>query len=137
MMASTGANGSQPPIRARDEAQLLYNLLGPLHVHFAAADQAYRDYLKSGKSFLFACSLRRTNASARSLLLAHGYLLPEPLQADALALLRHYDVWLTLWDDLKQRSNPSFNDPFVFANSINFPVESRGRLAALHRELSA
>ena len=135
-MASRRTTGAQQPISATDEA-LLHNLLGPLHLHFATADRAYRDYQESGKSFLFACSLRRINASARALLLAHGYLLAEPLQADVLALVRHYDVWLTLWDDLERRSKPSFDDPFVFANRINFPIKSKERLEAVYREFSA
>ncbi|HEX8669072.1 MAG TPA: hypothetical protein VF727_11960 [Allosphingosinicella sp.] len=119
------------------DRQLRDDLLGPLHTHFLAAAQAYADYMANGKSFLFACSLRRTNASARALLLRRTHLLPEALQPHAIALLRHYDVWLTLWDDLAARTKPGFADPFVFENAVNFPRESQQRLDELRRSLSA
>lgn len=116
---------------------MLDDLLGPLHMHFRVAASAYADYLAGGKSFLFANSLRRTNMGVRELLLGWGWLLPEGLQADAAALLRHYDVWLTLWDDLAGRLAPGMEDPFVFANAVTFPGASQERLEALYRRLRA
>jgi len=117
--------------------RLLDDLLGPLHMHFRVAASAYADYLAAGKSFLFASSLRRTNAAVRELLIGRGWLLPEDLQSDAAALLRHYDVWLTLWDDLAARLRPDMADPFVFANDVTFPRASQERLEALYRRLRA
>ena len=96
-------------------------LLGPLHMHFLAAKAAYADYLANGKSFLFACSLRRLNLSARQLLLDKGHLLPEALKADAVALIGHYDVWLTLWDALAELARPRPEDEFVFENRHTYP----------------
>ena len=119
-----------------NDPRLLDDLLGPLHMHFLVAAAAYADYLAGGKSFLFAASLRRTNASARELLLAHGWRLPEAHRADAAALLRHYDAWLTLWDGHAERLRPAPGDPFVFANEITFPKDSQQRLEALYRRLS-
>ena len=120
---------------ARDEA-LLTELLGPLHMHFRCARDAYRDYLDNGRSFLFASSLRRINASARSLLVAKGYLLPEPLQAEAAALVRHYDVWLTLWDEVARRTRPGPGDAFVFENAVTYPKQAEEALEGLYRQLS-
>ena len=119
------------------DPSLLDDLLGPLHMHFRAASLAYADYLAEGKSFLFASSLRRINSGVRDLLLSRGWLLPEDLQADAAALLRHYDVWLTLWDDLAGRLRPAMADPFVFANAITFPKASQERLESLYGRLRA
>lgn len=115
--------------------RLRHRLLGPLHMHFLAADQAYADYLANGKSFLFACSLRRINQAARELLLQHGHLLPDTAQQHALALVRHYDVWLSLWDELAARERPTANDLFVFENPVRFPREARDALASLYDEL--
>ena len=117
------------------DPRLLDELLGPLHMHLLAAAAAYADYLAAGKSFLFAASLRRTNASARGLLLGHGWRLPEELQADALALLRHYDAWLTLWDRHAERLRPEPGDPVVFANDVTYPKAAEERLLALYRRL--
>lgn len=119
------------------DPRLLDDLLGPLHMHFLVAAQAYADYLAGGKSFLFACSLRRTNGSARELLLGEGWRLPESRQGDAAALLRHYDAWLTLWDAHADRSRPEPGDPFVFANDVTFPRDAQERLEALYRRLRA
>ena len=119
----------------QSDSRLLDDLLGPLHMHFLVAAQAYADYLAAGKSFLFASSLRRTNASARELLLAHGWRLPESHQGDAAALIRHYDAWLTLWDDHSARLRPQPADPFVFANDVTYPKESQRRLEALYAHL--
>ncbi|HEX8571640.1 MAG TPA: hypothetical protein VF759_02685 [Allosphingosinicella sp.] len=119
-----------------NDPRLLDDLLGPLHMHFLVAARAYADYLAAGKSFLFASSLRRTNASARELLIGRGWRLPEDLQADAAALVRHYDAWLTLWDEHCARLRPGPGDPFVFANEITYPREAEARLEALYRRLS-
>ena len=120
----------------QSDPRLLDDLLGPLHMHFLAAAAAYADYLAAGKSFLFASSLRRTNASARELLLRNGWRLPERLQTDAAALVRHYDAWLTLWDDHASRLRPEPGDAFVFAKSVTYPKPAEERLEALYRRLS-
>lgn len=120
-----------------DHPRLLDDLLGPLHMHFLVAAAAYADYLAAGKSFLFASSLRRTNGSARELLLGHGWRLPESHQSDAAALLRHYDAWLTLWDEHAARLRPKAGDEFVFANDVTYPRDSQERLETLYRRLRA
>ena len=115
---------------------LIDELLGPLHIHFSAARQAYRDYLEGGRSFLFACSLRRTNEGARALLLSKGHLLPAERQEDALALVRHYDAWMTLWDLHREATRPGPGDPFVFENDVTYPAEAEARIEALYAEIS-
>jgi len=115
--------------------ELRDRLLGPLRMHFLAAARAYEDYLENGRSYLFACSLRRTNVSARQLLLTCGHLLPPEHSGDAIALVRHYDVWLTLWDDHSAALKPSMAEPFVFDNSVTFPKQAQQRLMDLYQQL--
>lgn len=114
---------------------LVVELLGPLHMHFRSAGAAYRDYLAEGRSFLWANSLYRLNSAARLLLLAKGYLLPDDLKADATALIRHYDAWLTLWEDLAERSRPALDDAFVFESRISYPRDAEDRLRQLYDAL--
>ncbi|HWT11858.1 MAG TPA: hypothetical protein VN231_03815 [Allosphingosinicella sp.] len=114
---------------------LLDELLGPLHMHFLAAKSAYQAYLDNGRTFLFAAGLRRINLSVRALLLAKGYLLPDPLQPCATALVGHYDVWLTLWEDLAERSRPAPSDRFVFENRVTYPREAEQALERLYEQL--
>lgn len=116
---------------------LLDELLGPLHMHFASARAAYRAYLDEGRTFLHASSLRRINLGARALLIGKGWLLPEAMQADAVALIEHYDVWLTLWEAHAEATRPAPADPFVFENRFTFPRESEQALERLYRELRA
>jgi hypothetical protein len=116
---------------------LLHQLLGPLHMHFRCARAAYAAYLNDGKRFLFASSLKRLNLSARGLLLEHGHRLPEALQAEAAALIGHYDAWLTLWDAHAQATRPGPEDEFAFENRFTYPKDAEAALEALYRELSA
>ena len=117
------------------DMRLLDELLGPLHMHFLAAHAAYGDYLSGGKTFLHASVLRRINLAARALLLSKGWLLPESLQQDALALVRHWDVWLTLWEDLERREQPRAEDPFVFQNDVTYPRGAQEQLELLYVRL--
>jgi len=110
-------------------------LLGPLCMHFRSARAAYQDYLANGRSFLWANSLRRLNSAARLLLLAKGHLLPDELQEDATALIRHYDVWLTLWDDLAEHNRPALDDAFVFETRVSYPGDAEDRLRGLYDKL--
>ena len=114
---------------------LLDELLGPLHMHFLCARAAYRDYLANGRTWLWACSLRRINSAACSLLISKGYLLPDELQDAAIGLVRHFNVWLTLWDDLAERTHSAPGDPFVFENEVTYPRDAEARLEQLYESL--
>lgn len=114
---------------------LLSELLGPLHMHLAAARTLYGQYLEGGKRFAFADALRQTNLRARSLLLEKGWMLPEPLQADAAALIAHWEVWLSLWEAHRRATDPEPNDEFAFANDFTWPAESARRLEDLYEAL--
>ena len=110
-------------------------LLGPLHGHFAAAGQAYGDYLANGKAFRFACELRRTNGSARELLRTHGHLLPDDMQPHANALLHHFEVWMRLWDELVAAEKPAMEQAFAFENPVRFPRDAKEALEQLYARL--
>ncbi|WP_114954916.1 hypothetical protein [Sphingosinicella terrae] len=114
---------------------LLDELLGPLHMHFLCARAAYQDYLANGRTWLWACSLRRINKAVCSLLMAKGYLLPDEMQDAATGLVRHFNVWLTLWDDLADRTKPAPGDPFVFENEVTYPRDAEARLERLYDSL--
>lgn len=114
---------------------LLTELLGPLHMHLAAARTLYGHYLEGGKRFAFADALRSTNIRARTLLLDKGWMLPEPLQADAAALIAHWEVWLSLWEAHRRATDPGPDDEFAFANDFTWPRESALRLEALYETL--
>lgn len=115
--------------------KLLDELVGPLYIHFRASWSAYQDYIANGKTFLWASSLKRINAGALSLLRTKAYLLPEQSLDDALALIRHYDAWLTSWNDFADRMAPALSDPFVFANDVRYPREAEANLIRLYESI--
>jgi hypothetical protein len=114
---------------------LLDELLGPLHGQFASARAAYQAYLGEGRTFFHARRLKRINLSTRALLAEKGDMLPESLQPCAAALIEHYDVWLTLWDELADRTRPAPGDRFVFENKATYPREAEQRLERLYEAL--
>ena len=116
---------------------LLHQLLGPLHMHFRAAHAAYAAYLENGKAFLFACSLKRLNLGARGLLLERGHLLPEALRPEAIALIGHYDAWLTLWERHAEQMRPGPGDAFAFDNDVTSPRRAEAAIEALFQATSA
>lgn len=115
---------------------LVAELLGPLHMRFRAAKAAYRSYLEQGRIFLFAQNLKRINLSSRALLLDKGWMLPEAHRAHALDLVAHWDVWLTLWEELAARASPRSSDTFVFENSFTYPREAEEALERLFADLA-
>ncbi len=105
-----------------------YKLTGQLYMNLKRSEAAYKEYLQGGKTFMYAKTLRLYNEKIRQLIMEKGYLLPEALQNDGLALVSHYDIWMQKWDELKMRLNPSPDDEFVFANSFTFPKEAARNL---------
>ncbi len=91
---------------------------------------AYAEYLKYGKTYQYACELRKYNTSMLNMLVENGQLLSQDLQDDASALITHLKIWTEKWDALKQELDPAPGDEFVFENEHRFPRE-----AAKHLEL--
>ena len=114
---------------------LIEKLLGPLDFRLRSAHQAYAAYLGGQRTYLHAAILYDHNSAARDLALRYGYLLPADLQDDLLKLIFHIDVWMTLWNELKDRTSPKPTDPFVFDNPVPFPRESVGRILEHYRAL--
>lgn len=117
--------------------RLLHDVLGPMQMQMRRAEAAYRAYLADGRRFIHTRVLRESNEAVRDLLLRGGHLLPEPLQADALALIAHLDAWLLRWYDTRNALRPSLDDAFVFENPHVFPREAAERLRAAYAERAA
>ncbi|HEY6504496.1 MAG TPA: hypothetical protein VIZ28_11025 [Chitinophagaceae bacterium] len=112
-----------------------FELIGQLHMNLEISGNAYREYLQGGKTFMFAKILRQYNEKIRELIIEKGWLLPESLQKDALALVLHYDAWMQKWDELKAKLDPSPDDEFVFPNSVTFPKEAARNIEQEHERL--
>ena len=108
--------------------ELLGKFIGTFNFLQERCKVAYQDYITAGKTFFHARILRQYNDDLQKLLREYGYLLPGELQADAIALLKHYDVWTLCWDDLHNSLRPAVQDEFAFANSVTFPREAAQRI---------
>ncbi len=115
-----------------ERERMLMEVLGPVHMQMKRAEAAYRSYLNDGRKFIYTLVLRDSNAAVKDLLLDRGYLLPVGLQDDALQLIEHLDIWLIKWHELRERTNPSLDDPFVFANESVYPKRSAQNLEATY-----
>jgi len=86
--------------------------------------QLYHKYLESNKKFVYASILRKANGRLYEKLLDSIAYLKEETYADALELMLHLDVWMTIWDSEYEEKNPKLLDAFVFENDVNFPKSS-------------
>ena len=84
----------------------------------------YQKYLESDKKFVYASILRKANGRLYEKLLDSIAYLKEETYADALELMLHLDVWMTIWDSEYEEKNPKLLDAFVFENDVNFPKSS-------------
>jgi ribonucleotide monophosphatase NagD (HAD superfamily) len=113
----------------------LFDLTGQVQLNLNRSAMAYKEYIESGKKFLYARILKIYNSNIRTLLLEKGHLLADELQKDALALIAHYDVWTEKWNDHKEKLQPASDDEFAFPNDATFPREAARRLEAEYQRL--
>ena len=88
----------------------------------------YSEYLESNKMFIYASVLRKVNARLYERLNDNVAYLKDESHADALELMLHLDVWMTIWDYEFKMQNPSLQDAFTFHNDVNFPGDSVTKL---------
>ena len=84
----------------------------------------YKEYLASKKKFIYASVLRKVNARLYKKLQDSVSYLKDESFADAIELMLHLDVWMTIWDSEYEEKNPKLFDAFTFENDINFPKSS-------------
>ena len=121
-------NSIQEEFKKRDtffNAQFNYKqraveeLLGPIMMQLkrsALTVQAYEPNNAYREGILKEC-----NETVRELLLKKGFLIPTELLPDATDLIRHYDEWLQLYQQIRIIQNDR-KTPFVF--TYNFPHEA-------------
>lgn len=88
-------------------------LLKPLCFLLQRSRMAYADYLGARK-YWQAAVIRQANREIYRLLLTRAAYIPAPLEADAAALMNHYQAWLLQFGKHKKKTKPGLNDEFVF-----------------------
>ena len=88
----------------------------------------YQEYLESNKTFIYASILRKVNSRLYERLNDSLAYLKDETFADALELMLHLDVWMTIWDSEYDEKKPQLRDTFTFDNNMNFPKSSVQKL---------
>jgi len=88
----------------------------------------YQEYLDSNKTFIYASILRKVNGRLYERLNDSIVYLKDETFADALELMLHLDVWMTIWDSEYNEKKPRLRDTFTFDNNMNFPKSSVEKL---------
>ena len=88
----------------------------------------YQEYLDSNKTFIYASILRKVNGRLYERLNDSIAYLKDETFADAMELMLHLDVWMTIWDSEYDEKKPQLRDTFTFDNNMNFPKSSVEKL---------
>ena len=88
----------------------------------------YQEYLESDKKFIYASVLRKVNVRLYKRLQDSVVHLKDESHVDAMELMLHLDIWMTIWDYEYAEKKPQLWDVFKFDNNINFPKASVKKL---------
>jgi hypothetical protein len=113
----------------------LHSLLQSLVSCWRQSAEAYANYMDSGKKFRYAEMLKLHNTAAKKLLNDNINLIPDQFKEDARAIIEHYTIWTTKWDELKSKLNPAPDDAFVFENDHRFPKAAAQNLETAFYDL--
>lgn len=97
------------------------------------SEKIYTHYLASGRTYRDALDLKECNTHVRDIIRTDLYNLPVQIQYPARELLRHYDVWLRLWEDFHRSRDFGPDDMFAFENPNRFPKEAARSLIEYYR----
>lgn len=114
----------------------LQSLLQECCNHLDASALAYQGYLAGGKTFRYAQELKKYNGRIMAILEEASPMLPASLQPDAAAMLHHFRVWTSKWEELAAELNPGPDTVFVFANEVRFPRQSAMRIEEASRAMN-
>ena len=118
------------------EKRKFYSVLQSVVLHWRLSAKAYAEYIENGKKFRYAEMLKLHNTAAKKLLIDNITEIPDPFKEDAKAIIEHYTIWSSKWDELKSKLNPAPDDEFVFENDHRFPKAASQRLERTFDDLA-
>lgn len=120
---------------SRKNAEVAFEILGPLDTLLKRGEVAYNNYISNGKTFLYAKILKNNNERIRELILQKSHYLPFEQHSNAIDLVTHIDIWHVLWENLYESKVYEINEEFAFENHATFPEKSVESLYAFYSEL--
>jgi len=118
------------------ENNQFHSLLQLVVMHWEQSAKAYANYIENGKTFRYAELLKLHNTTVKTLLIDNLTVIPAAFKKEVEAIIEHYTIWSTKWDDLKNKLNPAPDDEFVFENDHRFPKLAAQKLEAAFYDLS-
>ena len=97
-------------------------------LQFSYSELVYKEYLNSGKKFVYASILRDINERIYNLISLKSDIFSVEMQDDLIALMFHLDVWRTIWENEFLSQKPDLNSSFEFENDVTFPKDSIHRI---------
>ncbi|WP_298064515.1 formyltransferase family protein [uncultured Rikenella sp.] len=97
------------------------------------SEKIYTHYLASGRTYRDALDLKECNAHIRDMVGTDLPNLPVQMRSPAQKLIRHYDDWLSLWEDFDRSRDFGPDNLFLFENPHHFPKEAARSLIEYYR----
>ena len=92
------------------------------------SQRLYDEYLKSDKKFIYALILRKVNGRLYERIADSAMYFKGGNHVDALELMLHLDVWMSIWDCECKEKKPQLSDVFAFQSNNKFPTDSVEKL---------
>tara|TARA_B100000768_G_C11248703_1_gene363012 strand:- start:1198 stop:1524 length:327 start_codon:yes stop_codon:yes gene_type:complete len=83
----------------------------------------HNDYIKLGKTFLYAKKLRSINKQILTCLTELNFNSVKELEKPSLDLKEHIEDWISTWDKEQFIKKPKNNDVFIFYSKKRYPKE--------------
>ena len=84
------------------------------------AKNTHKNYIHSGKTFLYAKKLRSINEQILICVKKLDFDLNKELEKPSLDLKEHIEDWISVWDKEQSIRKPKNNDVFIFYNSKRY-----------------
>ena len=113
---------------------VIKELIKSIKINLDLSKEAYKEYLKTNNSYLFAQLIYKYNIETRELLSKNITTLPCELVASAQKLIFYYDVWSLKWNSLNDTKLFQLKEPFIFENDYTFPKDASKAFETFYSE---
>ena len=85
--------------------------------------KVHNDYIKFGKTFLYAKKLRSINEQILTCVKKLDFNSNKEIEKPSLDLKEHIEDWISIWDKEQSIKKPKNNDVFTFYSTKRYPKE--------------
>ena len=85
--------------------------------------KAHNDYIRFGKTFLYAKKLRSINEQILTCVKKLDFNSNKEIEKPSLDLKEHIEDWISIWDKEQSIKKPKNNDVFTFYSTKRYPKE--------------